>query len=166
RRALLPGLSCCFFSSRSRHTRFSRDWSSDVCSSDLLAPEWFEADIYKLVTFIVAGHLLVSFLPFSRKADVHSFWQYNKFLFLRFFTAVLYSSVLFVGLTIALSSIKNLFNIPIDGDIYLSLFAFMSAGFNTLFFLAGIPSDLNSFEKDFSYPKGLKVFTQYVLIPL
>src|SRR5690606_40961671 len=30
---------CCvcffFFSSRRRHTRFSRDWSSDVCSSDL-----------------------------------------------------------------------------------------------------------------------------------
>src|SRR5256884_6561475 len=34
-------LSCCastrcFFSSRRRHTRCSRDWSSDVCSSDLL----------------------------------------------------------------------------------------------------------------------------------
>src|SRR5690606_40003738 len=27
--------SCFFFSSRRRHTRFSRDWSSDVCSSDL-----------------------------------------------------------------------------------------------------------------------------------
>src|SRR5690606_41125846 len=26
-----------FFSSRRRHTRFSRDWSSDVCSSDLFA---------------------------------------------------------------------------------------------------------------------------------
>src|SRR5207302_4724903 len=26
-----------FFSSRRRHTRFSRDWSSDVCSSDLQA---------------------------------------------------------------------------------------------------------------------------------
>src|SRR5690606_40167015 len=26
-----------FFSSRRRHTRFSRDWSSDVCSSDLNA---------------------------------------------------------------------------------------------------------------------------------
>src|SRR5690606_21042982 len=26
-----------FFSSRRRHTRFSRDWSSDVCSSDLIA---------------------------------------------------------------------------------------------------------------------------------
>src|SRR3712207_8943512 len=26
----------CFFSSRRRHTRYWRDWSSDVCSSDLL----------------------------------------------------------------------------------------------------------------------------------
>src|SRR5256884_2424108 len=28
-------LLCFFFSSRRRHTRCSRDWSSDVCSSDL-----------------------------------------------------------------------------------------------------------------------------------
>src|SRR5690606_40322592 len=28
-----------FFSSRRRHTRFSRDWSSDVCSSDLPRPD-------------------------------------------------------------------------------------------------------------------------------
>ena len=26
---------CFFFSSRRRHTRFTSDWSSDVCSSDL-----------------------------------------------------------------------------------------------------------------------------------
>src|SRR5690606_39484949 len=31
-----PPRACFFFSSRRRHTRFSRDWSSDVCSSDLL----------------------------------------------------------------------------------------------------------------------------------
>src|SRR5439155_13257094 len=28
-----------FFSSRRRHTRWPRDWSSDVCSSDLITPE-------------------------------------------------------------------------------------------------------------------------------
>src|SRR2546426_5119614 len=28
-----------FFSSRRRHTRLQGDWSSDVCSSDLRAPE-------------------------------------------------------------------------------------------------------------------------------
>src|SRR2546421_6870053 len=30
-----PGSVYCFFSSRRRHTRSDRDWSSDVCSSDL-----------------------------------------------------------------------------------------------------------------------------------
>ena len=29
-------LILCFFSSRRRHTRCSRDWSSDVCSADLI----------------------------------------------------------------------------------------------------------------------------------
>src|SRR5690625_6541213 len=28
-------MCCFFFSSRRRHTRWPRDWSSDVCSSDL-----------------------------------------------------------------------------------------------------------------------------------
>src|SRR5256884_108862 len=32
---LSAGKFCFFFSSRRRHTRCSRDWSSDVCSSDL-----------------------------------------------------------------------------------------------------------------------------------
>src|SRR5207253_8122053 len=33
--------SCCFFfSSRRRHTRWPRDWSSDVCSSDLLSKRY------------------------------------------------------------------------------------------------------------------------------
>src|SRR5207245_7545291 len=34
-RALYFCLLCFFFSSRRRHTRCYRDWSSDVCSSDL-----------------------------------------------------------------------------------------------------------------------------------
>src|SRR5690606_40474842 len=42
-----------FFSSRRRHTRFSRDWSSDVCSSDLPG----KADVpYKVC--VVGGGLL------------------------------------------------------------------------------------------------------------
>src|SRR5690606_2145962 len=43
---------CFFFSSRRRHTRFSRDWSSDVCSSDLVgflfAPNHHQAMKYAI----------------------------------------------------------------------------------------------------------------------
>src|SRR5690606_40214543 len=41
-----------FFSSRRRHTRFSRDWSSDVCSSDL--PQIGQRLSDRLVQFIPA----------------------------------------------------------------------------------------------------------------
>src|SRR3989442_6495249 len=34
--ARMGSSSCFFFSSRRRHTRCGRDWSSDVCSSDLI----------------------------------------------------------------------------------------------------------------------------------
>src|SRR5205807_6278643 len=34
--ARAPSASCFFFSSRRRHTRLQGDWSSDVCSSDLI----------------------------------------------------------------------------------------------------------------------------------
>src|SRR2546422_4929882 len=39
-------LSFFFFSSRRRHTRCSRDWSSDVCSSDLAGPAGLGAAVY------------------------------------------------------------------------------------------------------------------------
>src|SRR5256886_6739331 len=43
---------CCyffFFSSRRRHTRFDCDWSSDVCSSDLLYLENVDATFNRAV---------------------------------------------------------------------------------------------------------------------
>src|SRR4051812_49765569 len=38
-----------FFSSRRRHTRLTCDWSSDVCSSDLIVPEPVAAPLPELV---------------------------------------------------------------------------------------------------------------------
>src|SRR5258707_6683132 len=47
-----------FFSSRRRHTRYWRDWSSDVCSSDLIreAP-WFYA--YYFFDLVLAGTVVL-----------------------------------------------------------------------------------------------------------
>src|SRR5207253_4669677 len=46
-----------FFSSRRRHTRWPRDWSSDVCSSDLRAQPEIQVEVWlraKLSTTIVS----------------------------------------------------------------------------------------------------------------
>ena len=37
-----------FFSSRRRHTRFTSDWSSDVCSSDLA----HDKKLYRLICYV------------------------------------------------------------------------------------------------------------------
>src|SRR5260221_8399869 len=54
-RLLLHDVFFFFFSSRRRHTRSLCDWSSDVCSSDLVA----ELPVQRLITRVVAecvGH--------------------------------------------------------------------------------------------------------------
>src|SRR2546430_7410221 len=58
-----------FFSSRRRHTRFDCDWSSDVCSSDLLALGGWTADADVLVEPFrrvpVMKSLLLGFSPYG-----------------------------------------------------------------------------------------------------
>src|SRR5690606_40061287 len=49
-----------FFSSRRRHTRFSRDWSSDVCSSDLLWAALFTGGAFILPVFKLYAAAAVS----------------------------------------------------------------------------------------------------------
>src|SRR5205809_1311151 len=44
-----------FFSSRRRHTRCSRDWSSDVCSSDLVVPAAPGPDGYRFERGLLIG---------------------------------------------------------------------------------------------------------------
>src|SRR2546429_9020085 len=57
-----------FFSSRRRHTRCSRDWSSDVCSSDLLAEKMIAEvkDHPKSQPGVVAGGLDLRFYSVKR----------------------------------------------------------------------------------------------------
>lgn len=124
------------------------------------------ADFYRICLLIFAFHLLVAFAPFVFRGNINGFWQYNKSLFLRFLTSVLYSGALYAGLAIAILSVDKLFNTRIDGDTYGYLFALIGITFQTCFFLAGIPRDFNVLKTDTSFPKGLKIFTQYVLIPL
>lgn len=137
-----------------------------VALSHFLHPIDFVANAFRFGFLIVAFHLMVSFAPFLKSGSVTSFWEYNKQLFLRILLSGLYSTVLYAGLCIAILSTNLLFNLKLDGEIYGHLAAVVYGLFNTAFFLAGIPTDWKSLEQTHAYPKGLKIFTQFVLIPL
>ncbi len=121
---------------------------------------------YRFFILLLAAHLLVAFAPYLQKNQLDGFWHFNKSLFLRFLVAVLFSGVLYIGLSVALLSIEQLFGVDIPGKRYGQLFLFIAWIFNTYFFLSGIPDDFNRLDKETAYPKGLKIFSQYVLIPI
>src|SRR3712207_8198471 len=61
-----------FFSSRRRHTRYWRDWSSDVCSSDLLHVTWepvAEGAVAHVVVVLGEDHEL-PWVPVGRRRAV------------------------------------------------------------------------------------------------
>jgi hypothetical protein len=132
----------------------------------IINPGEREADYIRFFLFSLSFHLLVAFAAFTVKDHIQGFWQFNKTLFLRFLTSALYAAVLFLGLAAAIGAMNFLFNFKFEWDTFAILWAWIVGVFTTTFFLAGIPHDLHSLDADYSYPKGLKVFTQYVLIPL
>ena len=126
-------------------------------------------DITRYFLFMIGMHLLVSFSPFANKnfsLERKGFWQFNQNLFIRILITGVYSGVLYVGLSVAILSFDKLFNANINSKIYAQLFFFILGVFNTWFFLSGLPENLDELENMDFYPKGLKIFTQYVLLPL
>src|SRR3712207_3316235 len=61
-----------FFSSRRRHTRYWRDWSSDVCSSDLLAVNFIQRLSVGLLHIIPSHRLRVHSVSFVAHHSVRT----------------------------------------------------------------------------------------------
>jgi hypothetical protein len=127
-----------------------------------------DVEALQFLVLNIALHLLVSFAGFISKVyNQEEFWEFNKQLFLRILTAGLYSVVLYSGLSLAILAVHHLFNVDFYDTIYLHLFFIIAGIFNTVFFLSGVPETNNeSSPLILKYPKGLKNFTQYVLLPL
>ena len=111
-------------------------------------------------------HLLVAVLPFAAPGLLQGFWQYNKTLLLRLVTGAIFTGVLYAGLAVALLALDNLFGLHVPGERYGQLWIVLVFVFNTWFFLGGIPDPIGELDTRTDYPTGLKIFAQYVLVPL
>lgn len=133
----------------------------------LLSNGWSEPHLFeRFAQLLLAFHLVAAFAAFIGTQEENGFWQFNRSLFMRFWTATLFTGVLFAGLAVALVSIEALFNVDIDEENYARLFVFMALLVHPWMFLAGIPRDVDPLEQERSYPQALKVFAQFILVPL
>lgn len=122
--------------------------------------------IIRFVVYFLGFNALVSFSPFIGFEKHNAFWQFNKSLFIRLLLTALYAGVLYIGISLAMLAVDKLFDVNIKGEYYARLWIFIVGIFSVWFFLSGIPKYYEKLESVNIYPKGIKVFTQYILIPI
>ncbi|MFQ3577226.1 MAG: hypothetical protein SNJ77_12400, partial [Cytophagales bacterium] len=59
---------------------------------------------------MLALHMLVAFAPYAKYGTINGFWQYNKTLFIHFLTSILYTSVLYLGISASIGTTSLLFD--------------------------------------------------------
>jgi hypothetical protein len=127
------------------------------------------APLYHLFRFqmlLVAVLFLVTVAPYIGRFTPTGFWHFCKILFFRVLISALFSQVLYAGLAIALAALQNLFGLDVPGRRYFQLWILVTGIFGVWFFLSGVPDDVESLESSMDYPGSIKVFAQYILLPV
>lgn len=108
-------------------------------------------------------YLMFICLPYICKKG--NFELYVIKIFARFFTTILYSVVLYLGLAAILMTIDKLLGVHIKEQVYYYTWLTVVGVFASAFFLAGIPENNSEmFLED--YPKLIKILVLYIVIPL
>lgn len=129
----------------------------------LLLPDlnWMSGTRYTAVMLTLVIALTV--IPyFIRKAF---FEQALIRLSARFLLAILYSAVLFLGISAILFTLQHLLSVPVPERLYLYVWIVIVGVFAPVFFLAGIPQDQKDLG-DASYAKWLRVLLINIVLPL
>lgn len=109
--------------------------------------------------------LLVSVFFTLKLSSSEKYEVYVIRIFTGFFLTVLYSAVLYFGISAIIFTINSLFDANIDSKYYFYFFVSVSMIFGVLMFLSKFPVKGEKFE-GYQYSKGLKVLLLYIVIPL
>jgi hypothetical protein len=128
---------------------------------DLFVFQFYQVFIF--VLFFVLTTFVVSFV--SKDNDI-AFWEFSKKCIWQFIISNVFAQVLFVGLSLAILSLKELFKIDVQIEVYKNLAVICYVFFAPIFFLANLPNKIDKFKKEYTFDKLLKVLGLYILMPI
>jgi len=123
-------------------------------------------DFYRYFLSGGAYGLTLTFAGFLIKNEIRGFWEFSKILFIKFFSTILYTGVLFFGIAVALAAIDYLLDVTIDEKLYFQIWIFITGIIAPWLFLNGFPKNLKELNKTKTYHKSIRIFSQYILVPL
>ena len=117
-----------------------------------------------ILFFTGAAYLLLLAVPFFYKIDSQKVWRFWKTLAIRFLITFIYGFVLFIGLALALTAVRFLFDLQFSVLWYHRIWLIVVGIFGVWYFLAGLPAP--SKDLDDHYPRPLKTLFLWILLPL
>ncbi len=133
---------------------------------NLNAPDFETVHVIRYSIFLLVVHLFVSFAPYLNQYAIAHFWEFNKQLFANFIIGMAYAVILWAGLSLAILAVDQLFQLQLNGKIYLQLFVVLIGIFNTTFFLYHFPVEYEYTDLDTSYTQVFKTLCKFILIPI
>ncbi|MBI4435343.1 DUF4153 domain-containing protein [Candidatus Uhrbacteria bacterium] len=125
--------------------------------------------VVRQVMWTFAFVFAVTFTPFVRHAGdsaVARFWEFCRRLVVVTILTGIWAVALQLGLMAALSAMDFLFNLTIPDERYAELWVIIAGLFCTTFFLSRVPRQPAELHADLSYPKEVRLFSTFLLVPL
>jgi len=110
------------------------------------------------VTFFV-----VSFLG---RDEGNGFRQFIRSFLTRALVSFLYSVVFFASFSLAILSVEKLFDVKVEHRTYIRLWLLTVFVLFPWHLMAGLPGKLAALNRDRAWPGYLRVFAQYLLVPI
>ena len=114
---------------------------------------------------LLAGHIFIFFAPFIFYWNTVDYWNYLRRIIVAISRSILFSGIIYLGLSLALLAVENLFTFDFDEEIYFELFIFCLGIINTFIYLSDFPNEIYKTQK-LHYSKALDVLIKYILIPI
>lgn len=111
--------------------------------------------------------ILITFtILFYRKNTDVSFWIFAENITRQIITTIIYSSILFGGLALAIYAIQILFELKMNDKVYANLSTACYLILSPIYFLMNVPPRNKFYEETPKYAKFLRILGLYVLLPL
>ena len=111
--------------------------------------------------------VLFSFVvPFLRKKTDIPFWNFTKIIVSQIIITVLFASVLFDGLSLAIYSLEVLFKIDISNKVYQNLSVLCYVLFAPVYFLSNVPVKTEMYKQESGFDTFFKILGLYIFLPI
>jgi len=131
-----------------------------------LPARFLPVDFYQTIALGIVFVLSAFVVSFLKKNNDISFWKFGKTNVLQLFIAFIFAQVLMLGLSLAVLSLKELFKIDVQHEVYQNLAVICYAIFAPIYFLTNIPDETEKRKQEYTFEKFLKILGLYILLPI